>query len=698
MKHFVAVGIACGALAMPAGADILAQWNFNDNSTNNHIPASTGTGTATLVGGTTATFAGGSTTDSGSPNNGWNTTTYPAQGQGNKTRGVQFTVDTTGFDNIGLSWEHRLSNTASKYARVQYSTNGIDFVDSGVVNIGSANNFFSQTNSFSGIVAVDNVATLTIRIATEWQSTATGSGADNYVTVSGTTAYGSGGTVRLDLFTIHGEPATGNMPPSISAISNQVIRVNTSTTEIPFTVADAETPLDSLTVIFTSSNQSLVPDGNILQGGSGANRTVQVVPSFDQTGTATISAVITDGGGKSAVTMFTVTVLPDNTTPTISSIAPVNGLAGAVIGPVSFTIGDLESNADELEVSASSSNPELLSDQNISLGGSGANRTVTLMPLPDRSGVAVVTITVGDISLSTNTSFAVLVVPSSAVLLCDNFSYSDGPIINVSGGLWHNHSGTIAQMVNSGGKLNVLSTQLEDVNAPLLGGPYTMESGVKLYAKFTLNVSTMPTTEYGNYFAHFKDNTAAGFTTRVFAQTHDAAPGMFRLAIANRTSNATNATQLPSDLSPNTDYTVVTRYDTVTGLSTLWVNPALESDPNVTGSGVNDSANFLAISTYAFRESTDFGQLTVDDLKVATSFGALLGYPSLRIERGENAISVSWPADAMGWDLQASPALGSEAGWQAVPDAPSEIDGRKVVTFAAPAGIRFFRLSKPGDN
>ena len=688
MKNIILSFVAWIALAATAQADIIAQWNFNNtNVASASSPAPTaGAGRAALVGGATATYAAGSTADSEAINRGWNTATYPAQGTSNKTRGVQFTVDTTGYESIGLSWQQRITSTASRYARVQYSTDGLDFVDSGIISLSDVDDFVMQTNTFTGLGVVENSPNLIIRILTEWESTAAGTTNNNYVTASAST-YAPGGTLRFDLFTVHGSPATGNMPPSIASIGNQIIRMNGETPTIPFTISDAETAADNLLLTQTSSDRALIPEGNITFGGTGSNRTLQVTPALDLTGTATITVTVTDEGGRAASTQFTVTVLPENTVPTISSISPTNTALGALVGPIPFVIGDLESPSEDLELSGSSSDLDLLPNENIVFGGTGSNRTVTITPTADKSGVAVIKITVGDISLSTNTTFAVMVLPSE-VLFCDGFTYADGPIIRVSGGLWRNHSGTMGQMINGGGRLSVLATQAEDASASLRES-YTTNSGAKLYAKFTLNVSTLPTSEYGNYFAHFKDNTATGFTTRILTQTHDAAPGAFRLAILNRTSNPTNATQLPVDLNPGTDYVVVSRYDTATGISTLWLNPASESDTSVSG---GDGPIFLTISTYAFRESPDFGQVNIDDLKVATSFSALAGHPSLNIQCMNDTVTISWPGSATGFRLQASSMLGSAAAWEDVADVPAEVTGRKVVHFINPQEDRFFRL------
>src|SRR5215468_2029030 len=83
----------------PATAATIAQWNFNrvppDSSTSTGtIVPSTGTGTASLVGGTTATYTTGSTNDpaASADDSGWNTKSYPSEVTGNKTAGVQFNV------------------------------------------------------------------------------------------------------------------------------------------------------------------------------------------------------------------------------------------------------------------------------------------------------------------------------------------------------------------------------------------------------------------------------------------------------------------------------------------------------------------------------------------------------------------------------------------------------------------------------
>ena len=104
-------------------------------------------------------------------------------------------------------------------------------------------------------------------------------------------------------------------PPTISNIPDQTIFQNSSTGPIPFTVGDANVAAANLQLSAASSNPGLVPNGNIVFGGSGANRTVTVTPAAGQTGTATITVTVNDGPNNTS-TSFVVTVNPGTATPT----------------------------------------------------------------------------------------------------------------------------------------------------------------------------------------------------------------------------------------------------------------------------------------------------------------------------------------------------------------------------------------------
>ena len=201
-----------------------------------------GTGIASLVGGAAATFAVGSTVDPAAvDDSGWNTASYPGQGTGNKSRGVQFKVSTLGFESIIVTWEQQNSATSSRYGRFQYSIDGTTFVDGPVIIAGTAGQYGSQSVNLNSVPALNNNSNFAFRIVAEFEDTATGSGTAGYVATSGGT-YGTTGTVRFDFMTISGSPATGNNFPTISPVGNRTIRVNETLADVPFTVGDTETP------------------------------------------------------------------------------------------------------------------------------------------------------------------------------------------------------------------------------------------------------------------------------------------------------------------------------------------------------------------------------------------------------------------------------------------------------------------------
>jgi hypothetical protein len=223
---------------------------------------------------------------------------------------------------------------------------------------------------------------------------------------------------------------------------------------------------------------------------------------------------------------------------------------------------------------------------------------------------------------------ACLLPTRAALVLEDSFNYPDGAIVGAPGSPWLHHSGAISGLADvESGRLFLSESEFEDINAPLAGQPFTVANGGKLYSSFLVSFSKLPSGS-GSYFAHFRD-ALTGFRARIFASTLNAAPGSFRLSIANSsTGNATTA-QLPEDLQLGVSYTLVSRYDVGTGLSTLWLNPTSESDP-----GVNalDPSVPVDITSYAFRQSLDsgdgMGDLFVDNLRIATTFAEVVPEPS----------------------------------------------------------------------
>lgn len=79
---------------------------------------------------------------------------------------------------------------------------------------------------------------------------------------------------------------------------------------------------------------------------------------------------------------------------TISSVGDRNIPTNSSTGPISVTIGDPGVAAGSLVLHVKSSNPALVPTNSIVLGGSGANRSITITPLPHMAGSALITLTV----------------------------------------------------------------------------------------------------------------------------------------------------------------------------------------------------------------------------------------------------------------------------------------------------------------
>jgi len=208
MKIAAALLVVICAGAAANASVILSQWNFNStvgdaNTATGVNTPSVGAGTALTVGGVTSAFASGQAgTGSTDPelldDSGFQTTTFPVQGAGNKTAGVQFNVSTVGFSNVIVSWDQRHSNTASRFAQFQYSTDGTTFNDFGAAFAGITGDtwFNNRSIDLSSVAGVDNNASFAFRIVAAFAASTTA-----YTASSPTGTY-AGGTWRFDMVTV----------------------------------------------------------------------------------------------------------------------------------------------------------------------------------------------------------------------------------------------------------------------------------------------------------------------------------------------------------------------------------------------------------------------------------------------------------------------------------------------------------------
>lgn len=91
--------------------EVITRWDFDDTTD----PAE-GNGVAALIGGVTQ--------HSATLSNGWRISNFPDQFAASGTAGAEFMISTLGYEKIVLEFKHRSSGTASRWAELQYTTDG----------------------------------------------------------------------------------------------------------------------------------------------------------------------------------------------------------------------------------------------------------------------------------------------------------------------------------------------------------------------------------------------------------------------------------------------------------------------------------------------------------------------------------------------------------------------------------------------
>jgi parallel beta-helix repeat protein len=154
---------------------------------------------------------------------------------------------------------------------------------------------------------------------------------------------------------------------------------------------------------------------------------------------------------------------PTNSAPTISGIANKVTTPNTATASIPFTVSDAETEGSSLTVSSSSSNPALIPDNNIVFEGSSSNRTITVTPATNQSGMATVTLTASDGSLRRSTSFVVAVIPPPTIALispANGASYLTPATINLTASVVpHGHTITQVQFYSG-------ATLLGEITAP----------------------------------------------------------------------------------------------------------------------------------------------------------------------------------------------------------------------------------------
>ena len=231
-------------------------------------------------------------------------------------------------------------------------------------------------------------------------------------------------TYRVKAYNLYGDSgysniATGlyespNSPPMITSIQDQSFLEDGSASGLAFTISDAETSSSALTVEAISSNVSLLPNSAFVLAGTQSSRNLSLTPIPGAYGSTIVTVSVSDGQD-TTTSQFTVFV-QSVTDPTITAIDSQVVEQGTSFQSIPFAIGDQETAADQLSISIASSNQGLVPSSNITLSGTGSNRSLSVSPVLNTLGNSTLTITIGDGTAYITQSFDLTVYSAPSIL------------------------------------------------------------------------------------------------------------------------------------------------------------------------------------------------------------------------------------------------------------------------------------------
>ena len=202
--------------------------------------------------------------------------------------------------------------------------------------------------------------------------------------------------------------STDSRPPTLQNLPATINGTEDSPSLFFFRYADPE-DVNGVILTARSSNQAVVPDGNINLSYSDGEATLSVSPAPNANGSVAITITGTQDGD-SVSGDLTYNINPVNDPPVITGLGNIT-LDEDTSTTVNFTVADVDHPPGNLTLSGTSSNPNLVPDAALILGGSGANRTLTVTPRANANGTATLPIVVSDGSLSATHAVTLTVRP-----------------------------------------------------------------------------------------------------------------------------------------------------------------------------------------------------------------------------------------------------------------------------------------------
>jgi VCBS repeat-containing protein len=366
------------------------------------------------------------------------------------------------------------------------------------------------------------------------------------------------------------------------------------------------------------------PDGNALTAALitapshgtltlNANGSFTYTPALNYEGPDNFTYRANDGKADSSAATVTISVVGENDRPTISNVADQTTPSGTSLGPLGVTIGDVETAAASLVLSAASSNSALVPLSGIVLGGTGTARTVTITPAAGQSGSATITLTVSDGSATAADSFVMTV---TQVVKTATTTSAPTSSLNPS---TFGQAVTFSATVTGAGATPTGTVQFTENDAPL-GAPVPLNaSGVATLNTTALTGGTRTIKAVYSGDSRFAASTSAGLTQTVNKLT---GTGTF-LTLTPIQKQYSDRVLMEATVSPaNAADTVTFQIGTQVLATVPVVNGKATANPQLLGNALTGSKIVTAVfnsQNYTTASKTKSMSILKEDARVAYS-------------------------------------------------------------------------------
>ena len=197
-------------------------------------------------------------------------------------------------------------------------------------------------------------------------------------------------------------------PPTLNAITNLTINENAGlqTVGLSGITSGAANENQTFAVTAVSSNTGLIPNPTVNYTNANTTGTLTFAPATNANGTATITVVVNNGGTSNNIVRrtFTVTVKAVNQPPTLNALG--NLVVNENVSAQTVNLSGISSGAanekQKLTVTAISSNTTLIPKPALKYASPNTTGSLTFKPAHNKTGTAVITVTVNDGGKSNN--------------------------------------------------------------------------------------------------------------------------------------------------------------------------------------------------------------------------------------------------------------------------------------------------------